>query len=481
MSKDSFFGSVRALVGARSALMLLQFLSLPVLARLLSVEDFAIVALGMAIPMFANTFSDAGFGRSLIRAPKFDEREWSTVFWFLLAVGIVLGLLVLSIAPLYAKLMARPELFSVVAVLALVPFMQSVMSVHQASIERAYRFGLISTITVTSGILSVLAAMGLAYLGFGYWALVLQQVLLAGLRMLGLFAFSTFWPSFVFRTSLLHPHLIFGKNTLLFSGVMTVQNQLPVLAFNQLFGTLSVSLWSMSERFSRFPKLAAAGPLSQVTMVSMSRQWKEGEGAASVGQSYLAATRILATVVFPGMIVLALNGAPVFAWLLSEKWTGVALIFGLAVPGLLVDMTASLGARVFMVADRTDLRLKMAIERFLIGTLFFFAALPFGLEIAIITRSVFLVLYLPRYWQYMNRCVPLSIRTEASVLLPSVCIGLIIGLTSLYFVMPNLDADFFGTIVVLSFCILATSLAVGLTWGPLRQDTDWLRRSPAKA
>ncbi len=481
MSNDSFFGSVRSLVGARAVLMALQFLSLPILARLLSLEDFAIIALGMAIPAFANTFSDAGLGRSLIRAQTYDEAEWSTVFWFLLAVGLVLGALVLMSAPLFAWAMGRPELLTVVMVLATVPFMQSVMSVHQASIERAYRFGVISKITVTAGIASVLAALWMAYLGFGYWALVMQQVLLAGFKLLGVFWFSRFRPTMVFRVPLLRRHLVFGRNTLLLSGVLTVQNQLPVLAFNQMFGTLAVSLWSMSERISRFPKLGASGPLSQVTMVSMSRQWQDGDGAASTGKSYLSATRLLATLMFPGLLVVAFNGAPVFAWLLSDTWTGVALIFGLAVPGLLVDMIASLGARVFMVADRTDLRLKMAVERFLIGTAVFLAALPFGVEIAIFVRSLFVVLYLPRYWSFMNQCVPLSVKAEAGVLVPPVLIGLSVGILSAFFITPQLQSDIIGAITVLVLCVFASALAVALTWRGLRKDVTWLRGSPVSA
>jgi O-antigen/teichoic acid export membrane protein len=468
-------------MGARAILMILQFLSIPILARLLTVEDFAIVALGMTIPMFANAFSDAGFGRSLIRTPKYDETEWSSVFWFLVAVGVCLALLVILIAPLYARLTGRPELFSVIMVLALVPMIQSVMSVHQASIERSYRFDLISNITATAGILSVGAALGLAFLGFGYWALVIQQVLLATIRMLGVLWHSPFQAKTVFRASLLRPHLNFGRNTLLFSIIMTFQNQTPILAFNQVFGTLAVSLWSMSERISRLPRLGAVGPLAQVTMVSMSRQWRDGEGAADVGRTYVSGTRLLATLLFPALLVLAFNGRPAFTWLLSEPWGDVALIFGLAIPGLLVDMLSSLGARVFMVADRTDLRLRMSIERFALGIIFFLAALPLGLEIAVLARSLFAVAYLPRYWTYLNQCVPLTIRAEIGPLVLPTSIGLLAGALSAVFIAPLISSPGLETLVLLGQCIFAIALTSSLTWRALQRDIEWLRNSAKKA
>lgn len=476
-STDNFFASVSQLMGARAIMMFLQFLSLPILARLLTIEDFAIVSLGMVVPVFANTFSDAGFGRSLIRTQRYDETEWSTVFWFLAALGVFLGLVVAAIAPFYANAMNQPELVAVIIVLASVPMMQSLISVHQAEIERSFRFDVMSGVIGFSGITSVGVAVGMAFLGYGYWSLVIQQVLLVGIRMLGVFWLSSFRPRLVFRRSLLRPHLKFGTNTLLFSGVMVLQNQAPVIAFNQVFGTLAVSLWSMAERVSRFPRLGITGPLSQVAMVSMSRQWRDGAGGADVGRSYIAATRLLATFMFPGILVLAFNGRPVFTWLLSEPWGGIAIIFGLAAPGFLVDMITSLGARVFMVADRTDLRLRMAIERCFLGVAIFLAALPLGLEIAVLVRSLFAVAYLPRYWSYMNRCVPLSIRSVAMPLVLPSFVGLVIGWLGSFIILPLDFPDAVQTLLILVLCLLASGLTALVTWQGIKADINWLHSS----
>lgn len=479
--QDSFFTSVSQLMGARAVLMLIQFLSLPVLARLLTLEDFAIASLGMAIPLFASTFSDAGFGRSLVRVQTYDHAEWSSVFWFLVAVGASLALIVILAAPVYARIMNQPDLLPVVMVLALVPMLQAISSVHQASIERSFRFDVISGVLGVAGVVSVFIALGLALLGYGYWALVIQQVLLALIRMIGVFWLSSFRPAFVFKASSLKPHIRFGTNTLLFSGVMTIQNQAPVIAFNQMFGTVAVSLWSMAERVSRFPIVGVTGPLAQVAMVSMSRQWRDGVGAANVGRSYISATRLLASLMFPGILVLAFNGRPVFTWLLSEPWGDIALIFALAAPAFMIDMVSSLGARVFMVADRTDLRLRMAVERFVLGITIFLAALPFGVEIAILARSLFVVCYLPRYLSYMNRCVPLSIPSAVKPLVLPAAMGLLIGVLGRWVVPTFSESVTVQAFVVLGTCILASALCVLVSWPVLREDITWLRGSTDKS
>ncbi|KJZ18626.1 oligosaccharide flippase family protein [Loktanella sp. S4079] len=478
-TSDSFFASVSQLISARALMMLLQFLSLPILARLLSVEDFAIMSLGMVVPLFANTFSDAGFGRSLIRAQRYDVDEWSTVFWFLGGVGLLLGLAVAAIAPIYASSMNQPGLVAVILVLSLMPMLQSFLSVHQAAIERDFRFDVMSGVIGVSGVTSVAAAVALAYLGAGYWALIAQQVLLVAIRFIGVMSLSPFRPKFVFRRALLRPHLRFGVNTLLFSGVMVLHAQAPVIAFNQLFGTFAVSLWAMVERVSRFPRLGVIGPLAQVAMVSMSRQWRDGEGRADVARSYVSAMRLLAVVLFPGMLVLAMNGRPVFTWLLSDRWADMAFVFGLAVPAFLVDMMTSVGARVFMVADRTDLRLRMAIERFVLGITVFLCALPYGFEQAVIARSVFAVLYMPRYWSYMNRCVPISIREGAAPMIVPTVVGLIFGLAVNGLVGATAWGNLTTATAVLGLCIVASAAAGLVTWRAIKRDIQWLQGSTA--
>ncbi len=472
-----FFASISALIGARALLTLLQVASVPLLARLLEMHDFAIMALGMTIPLFANTLSDAGLGRSLVRSQDFDADEWSTVFWFLGCVGIGLAMMVAAAAPIYASVMREPELIAVISALALVPLIQAGVSTHQASLERDFRFDQISKVTVAAGIAGVLLALGLALAGAGYWALVVQQIATAGLRAVAFAWLSGFRPHLAFSTKLLMPHLNFGKNTLLFSGVMTLQSQIPVLAFGQALGSQAVSLWSMTERASRPARTGLAGPVAQVTLVSMSRQWRKGEGAEEVAGLYLSATRLLATLLFPGFIVLALAGESVFVWLLSEPWRPVAHIFALAVPALLMDAIASNGARVFMVADRTDLRLRMAVERLLLGAAVFFAALPFGLELAVAARSVFALVYMPRYWGYLGRCVPLDRWSAAWTLVPPTVVGIGLGLT----VRQVISGTELGLTLsaLLTFACAAASVGLAglVALKPLRTDVTRLKAS----
>lgn len=474
---NGFFGSLRSLMSARAILAMLQLVSLPILARQLELHDFAIMAMGMLIPLFANTLSDAGLGRSLVRKVDFNPVEWSSVFWFLVAVGLTLALAVIVAAPIYASFMHEPELVAVVCVLAAVPLLQALSAAHQSALERDFRFDLVSRITVLAGITGCLLAIALAWAGAGYWALVAQQVVTAGLRCLGFSALSQFRPKRAFDWELLKPHLHFGKNTLLFSTVMTMHTQAPVMAFGQIFGTAQVALWSMSERAARLARTGLTVPIAQVVLVSMSRQWRDGAGADDVARIYLSATRLIATLLFPSFIVIAIAGEATFVWLLSETWRPLALVFGLAVPTLLIEAIMSVGERLFMVADRNDLRPRVATERFLLGILALLVAMPFGFEAAVFARSLFAVAYLPRYWSFVGRCVPLDRRAAATQLAVPLLTGLVFGIAQrlwLDWAEPGLMIAALATLVVAGAAIGASGL---LSWRGLGHDFTRLTRS----
>lgn len=75
-----------------------------VLANLLSKEDFGLVGALLVFQAFGILFVDSGFGASLLRRKDVDERDYSTVFWFNLAVSVTVYIILFFAAPLIAMI-----------------------------------------------------------------------------------------------------------------------------------------------------------------------------------------------------------------------------------------------------------------------------------------------------------------------------------------------------------------------------------------
>ena len=78
--------------GAANALKIgIQLVMLPLMAHLLGPAEFGLYALALPTVNFFMTLADAGLGLSLAREDERAVMVWSTAFWALLALGVVLG------------------------------------------------------------------------------------------------------------------------------------------------------------------------------------------------------------------------------------------------------------------------------------------------------------------------------------------------------------------------------------------------------
>ena len=80
-----------------------------VLANVLSKEDFGLVGALVVFQAFAILFVDSGFGAALLQKKNPDDRDYSTVFWFNLAVSVAVYLLLWLAAPAIAAIFQGDE------------------------------------------------------------------------------------------------------------------------------------------------------------------------------------------------------------------------------------------------------------------------------------------------------------------------------------------------------------------------------------
>lgn len=158
------------------AIRLTGFASVALLARLLSPEDFGLVAAATTIMPLLYLLSDLGFSTYLVQAERVDARMLGTAFWFSASAGMGLAAVLVAVAPLVADALSIDGLTAVLRVLAVAVLAAAFGSVPTAILKRRMDF---KAIAVRSGIASVLGqvvAVVTALIGWGVWALVIQLI-----------------------------------------------------------------------------------------------------------------------------------------------------------------------------------------------------------------------------------------------------------------------------------------------------------------
>ena len=149
--------------------------STAVLARILDLEDFGLIAGVMAFIGFADRFKDLGLPMSTVQREEVSHPQVSTLFWINAGFAAVLTLAGAAAAPLVAWFYNEPRLVPVVVALSLTILAGGLTVQHQALLRRTMRFTRLAGIEVTALLLGAAAGIVAATAGGRYWSLVLMQ------------------------------------------------------------------------------------------------------------------------------------------------------------------------------------------------------------------------------------------------------------------------------------------------------------------
>ena len=148
-----------------------------VLARILLPDDFGVVAVATLATGFASTLTDLGLGPALIQRKSVSQGHIRSCFTFSTLSALAMGTLLFVSAGALASLFNEPRVEPVLRLLAITFPLAGVSITSRALLTRDLRFKTMVKIQlgatiVGSGFVSVI----LAWLGFGYWALVWGQL-----------------------------------------------------------------------------------------------------------------------------------------------------------------------------------------------------------------------------------------------------------------------------------------------------------------
>jgi PST family polysaccharide transporter len=169
------FGAV--VVSARALVTFIQVLTVLVLARLLSPEDYGLATMVTAITVFAPMLVSLGTPDAVVQRAHITEKEISALFWISVAVGCGAAALMAACGPLIARFYGEPRLTSIAGVSALTFVVSALSCQHNTLLRRAMKFKDLAAVELSANLLSAGGAIAMAIYGLDYWALVLRPVM----------------------------------------------------------------------------------------------------------------------------------------------------------------------------------------------------------------------------------------------------------------------------------------------------------------
>ena len=204
----------------------ISFLVSLVLARILSPEEYGIMAMLTIFIAISNSIVDSGFSNALIRKNDVVELDYNTTFYFNLVVSGVLYLVLYVCAPFISNFFSEPLLIPVTRVLGLVLIVNACSIIQRTILVKAVDFKTQTKISLISSMLSGVIGVGMAIYHCGVWSLVGQQLSRQVLNSLFLWIYGKWKPLWEFSYNSFKNLFGFGSKLLLSGLIDTIYPQI---------------------------------------------------------------------------------------------------------------------------------------------------------------------------------------------------------------------------------------------------------------
>jgi PST family polysaccharide transporter len=313
-----------------------QLLLLPVMARLLGPAEFGLYALALPTISFFTTLADGGLGASLAREKETETAVWSTAFWTLLASCTLMAVVAIGGGFVLADVSGQPRLAGIMALLSLSFPLLALTALPGARLVRRGNLVVHSVADLVSTTIGASAAVGLALLGAGAWALAFQYVLGWSVTCLILNAAAFERPTFEFHLAALKPHAATGGSLIGSRLSELFGRQVENLLFGRVFGAANLGSYTFANQVSRFLCEAAGNPIWGALYSHALR-----EDARSIEPLHATLSRLLASALFPVAALLAASAPQVFDVVLGSRWAPAAAIVQIVVPFYALNVVAA--------------------------------------------------------------------------------------------------------------------------------------------
>ncbi len=335
------------MVAARFLIRLLNLVSIFVLARLLTPQDFGVAAAASSLLLIAQGVTELQFSAALIRKREIADSDWDAAWTLNLIRGFLLAVLIASLAPALADLIQAPESAGALAVASLVVLIAGAENPRFVLFARSLSLRQDFMLSVWVQTFSVIAAITVALVRPDYWALIVGVLVSAAGRTVLSFVMIRYRP----RLGLAGARGLFGFSGWLMGAraLSVINDQSDKFFVLARLDTATLGIYRIGQSVVMMPTTDLIEPLTRGLFPAFSQIQKD---PARMRAAYLRAQQMVLLIALPIGFGMPFIASPLIGLALGPSWADAALIVQFLAPVLALQMiTAGVEALVMATGD----------------------------------------------------------------------------------------------------------------------------------
>jgi O-antigen/teichoic acid export membrane protein len=291
--------------------------------RMLSPEDYGIMALAMAFVLFGNLFSSGGFITAIVKTQSKNYLQASQMFTVSLVVNIIIAFLVIFSSEYISVFYSNPKLEAVLFVMAIASILNSFLIIPSSYLDIDMNFKAKALCDSVGSIVSAIVALVIAYHGLEFWALVYSFIaqMLVRVTLYHGVAKSRYFITLDFKgaTSVLKFAYTNQLNSILWFGY----NQIDNILIGKFLGINLLGIYNVAKDIASLPMMKVTVILNQVGFSAFA-SLNEDESAA---RYYLERSlTLIAIFAFPVFLGISSISEEIILLVIGDKWLEAAPI-----------------------------------------------------------------------------------------------------------------------------------------------------------
>jgi len=398
------------------------------LARLVTPEEMGILGLTAIFFAIAGQLASCGFGTALIRKQDRTDADINTMFWFNAAMSLLMSIILFLCAPLFVAFFNQPALLWLTRASACMMFFNSLGSVHWTLYSARRDFKTPAIIQSIIAICSMPLCIGLAYAGWGSWAIMTQGIFsgLAGLVVIWIV--SPWKPRFIFSTTSFKEMFGYGSKLalsgLLDAGFANVRN----LIIGRFYSPADLAYYSRGQHIAGVFPTTICGMLGSVTFPILATLQDNPEKLRQIYRQYLKLFTLSITWI---CLCIAAYSEPFIAVMYGDQWGQAVIYCQLTCFYFSIYHLQVINLTLLTVMGRSDLFLRLEIIKKIMGII----VLIYCATISILAMCIgavicsYICLYINSYfskklinmsiWSQLLDYTPLSLLAFATTWIPA--------------------------------------------------------------
>jgi O-antigen/teichoic acid export membrane protein len=311
------------------------------IVRLLNPSDYGLFAMTQAVITGLNFLNGYGFATALIQASDVSERRIGQTFGMLIIAALALASIQFAAAPYAAAYFGQPLVTEMLRIQALIFLTTPFISMPSVLLARKLDFRLQAFNNLVCAIAGAGTGLGLAWAGYGPWALVWAPIAMFTTRAIGLTIASGRLVKPVFDFHGCGEVLRFGTAFTLSQLFWIVQSQSDIVIAGRAFEPHQLGLYSEALFLTLIFTGRFLPPLNEVAFPAYAELKNAGK---PLGPAFISGARMVMLVAMPFYVGLSLVAQPLVLTFFGPKWTAMAPIVGglsLAMPAMALHFVCS--------------------------------------------------------------------------------------------------------------------------------------------